>query len=160
MIITSKISKHHIHLYIDKTFVGILSPDEALRVGNTLDSQARVAQPNVFITLSNETAAQLIVNSANEWEADGKGTGIEKAYKNDAIKLRKVAELVSKGKIKQALNMFERLDTIVRDILPDEVFNWLNDIAGNIKLSEKDIKQGKATIPTKEQFLKRYVRKT
>lgn len=123
MLIKSQIIKDKIRLSIDgHKFT--LTFDEASYLGDRLKTLSMSGKTILVQNMTKEKAATILRQAAKEWEEDGIGTGIEKSYKEDANDLRQVAKMLESGQVKKAINRFYDLDTIVRELAPDELYDW------------------------------------
>lgn len=79
--------------------------------------------------MNNVKAAELLAVQAKKWGDEAIGTvgSLAKAYRDDEKQLMKVVQLLKANKIKQARKKASDLDTIVRDVIPTEVYDWLFD---------------------------------
>jgi hypothetical protein len=75
--------------------------------------------------MTNKEAASIITQAAIRWGQNAlvpdirKDKEFAKVYRSDARNLKEVARLVRQNKLVEAANKASRLDTIVRDIIPE-----------------------------------------
>jgi hypothetical protein len=72
---------------------------------------------------------KLVRDAAKRWRQDGlreSDLDLRKSYFEDARDLRAVAKLVSKGEREAARSLAWNLDTIVRDMIPRSVWDWIS----------------------------------
>jgi hypothetical protein len=74
-----------------------------------------------------ESIAPELVNefklAINRWARCGKSTDLAPVYKTDAKALRVVLSLLLEGRVSQAANKAQVLDTIVRDQIPNKLWD-------------------------------------
>jgi hypothetical protein len=93
---------------------------------------------NITITYTDgyiEDMVKAMDDEANDWElwhkrSWGRGSstpdaGMVKCGKADARSLRKVGKLIKSGKVQEAAEFASNLDTIVREAIPDKVWEFL-----------------------------------
>lgn len=73
----------------------------------------------------NETLLAEFVTAINNWRSDSKERSWRSVYAADRAELRKVLSLCRKGALATAYNEACRLDTIVRDEIPQSVWDVL-----------------------------------
>lgn len=91
--------------------------------------------------------AESIRKTANQWLLDGKeisasglGSSIElDGYIKDCQQLKEIADWVELGNIKKACELAEALDTILKDLLEDDDWDFLHGAERNV-LHEEDRK--------------------
>jgi hypothetical protein len=77
-----------------------------------------------------KNAIQALRDSADRWERSGKNDyngdkDMAKCHRQDARDLRRVAKLAEQGKMVKARDAAENLDTIVRDIINQDLWDAL-----------------------------------
>jgi hypothetical protein len=79
----------------------------------------------MILIMTNKEAASIITQAAIRWGQNALAPDIRKdkefakVYRSDARNLKEVARLVRQNKLVEAANKASRLDTIVRDIIPE-----------------------------------------
>lgn len=81
--------------------------------------------------MTNTECAKQITKVARSWASNANEPDVRKerslanAYRSDAGQLRAVAALVRQGRRKVAARIAERLDTIVRELIPQKAWDHL-----------------------------------
>lgn len=76
--------------------------------------------------MTHEEMADKIVAAAECWAESSNRTAfpeLRAVYQSDKAKLLSVAEIVREGSMRMAYRAFWELDTIVRDVIPQDVFD-------------------------------------
>lgn len=89
--------------------------------------------------------AESIRKTANQWLLDGKEISVDKrgpideldGYIKDCQDLKEIANQVELGNIKRACELAENLDTILKDLMQDEDWDFLHEAERNV-LHEED----------------------
>jgi hypothetical protein len=80
--------------------------------------------------LTARAAAGLLGAAAGNWGRGSTNKSLDKVYKADRRQLMAIRSALAVGRIKTAFRMANRLDTIVRDVIPTNVYEFMSEKAG------------------------------